>query len=1005
MRTHRQLTASIVLGLLWFMYSARAGALCPGDCNGDGRVTSEDLLRTVTLALGAASSRLCPPSDANADGQFTVDEVLTDVNVAVGGCPPTVSVRQAPARTEPAGPLADGSGVLPNGRRVEPTGVQVPTETLPLNMVLTNDGSRLVVTNDGHSDETGQQYVQVIDTATRAVSKVAVPHFFGLALTPQGDRVFVGSDNDSGPDRIDTLRFVDGALVRDSVPLAELPDATFPSGLAVSPDGTRLFAVGLRSNTFVAVDLASGAVQTADKKIGNLPYAVVVSADGTRAYVSSWGLNGGNPGDVPAPLPPLNPNGQEISSVAVLDISNPAVPPHFLRYVRIASSLRVDNRAIFGASHPSALRLSPDGTLLYVTASDLDLLVVLETTKLQTVAEVDLNVFDDTPLKQRLQGLYPNAIAVSADGRRVYVADAGINAVQVLDVDPSTRTFTPAGFIPSGWYPSALALSADGKRLYVANGKGNGVGPNGGPEFDATESDTTYIGELLKGSVSIIDAVDQYDLAAGTQVVIANNGLAPVDLAWTDVEPQGGEVARGNPVPIDFGSGPSDAIKYVVFILKENRTYDQVLGDLGVGNGDPSLVMFGSDVTPNAHALATEFATGDNFFNDGEVSTPGHEWVDQANCNDFIEKLWPSNYDRNLPSSVLEQGQEGFAKGGYIFESLERQGVPFRVYGETLALLSRFAAGINGGGVASIALPISQAFGSLPSVDQVLAIVNGEIESLAAAGVKTDILRNQVWPNQNLDYPSNILASFSDVTRAEIFRGELDQFAAAGTLPTYMQLWLPNDHTFAASPEQPSARSSVADNDAGLGMVVEALTHSPFWPHMAIFVTEDDAQDGQDHVSAHRTISLVISPYVKRGYVSHVHHSNVSMSKTIELLLGVHALSQFDRHATDMRDYFTSTVDLTPFTARPRQVPFEINPAAAVAPNPYLRQAAELSETLNLQAVDEAGEGMSRVLWLVHIGQQVEDQKAWAMRLVVLMLAALVTGGAWLGRRRVSPQT
>jgi DNA-binding beta-propeller fold protein YncE len=975
-------------------------ALCPGDCNGDGLVQVDEVVRSVNLALGVGQFRFCPPADSSGDGTVTVDEILQSVGSLLDGCPATVQVYHAPAVHEAAGPRGGGRGVLPNGRRVDPAGVQIPTQTLPLNLALTPDGRSLLVTNDGYSDDEHRQFVQVVDTQTLAVTQTEVPHFFGLGVSPGGDRVFVANDTGAEADRVESLRLMGGVLTRDDMPLAELPKDTFPSGLAVSPDGKQLYALGLRTNRFYAIDTATGAVHEADSQVGNMPYAVVLSADGTRAYVSSWGWNNGNPADlVPAPLPPSQASRPERSSVAVLDLSD-AAAPHLLRYVRIAPDLRIDNRTIMGASHPSAMALSPDGKLLYVTATNIDLLAVVDTDTFASVAEVPLNTFDDAPVQRQRQGLYPNALAVSPDGRRVYVADAGINAVQVVQVDPVGRTFTPAGFIPTGWYPSALALSADGKRLFVANGKGAGIGPNGGAAFDATQSRTSYIAQLLKGSVSVIDAVDAYDLEQGRAQVIANNGLAPATVRWTDGEPGDDEVVRGNPVPIDFGSGPSSQIKYVVFILKENRTYDQVLGELPEGDGDPDLAFFGGSVTPNQQALARQFASGDNFYDDGEVSTPGHEWIDQANCNDFTEKMWPSNYDRTLPSNVLEQGQEGFAKGGFMFQALERQGVTYRVYGETLALLSRFAAGIDGGGVGSIALPLTNAFGGFPSEAQVNAMVNGQIDVLAQQGVDVDILRTVVWPNLNLDFPLNILPERTDVERAAIFKTELATFSARGDLPTFIHIWLPNDHTFGARAGSPTTRSAVADNDAGLGLIVEALTNSPFWPQMAIFVTEDDAQDGQDHVSAHRTISLVISPYVKHGYVSHVHQSNVGMSKTMALLLGVQAMSEYDRHATDMRDYFTATPDFTPYTARPRAIPVEINPSPDAAPNSYLRRAAVLSADLDLEWFDEAGAGMSRVIELVYEGQRLEAERTRVVRATLLAIVLLLGGAVAWGRRR-----
>ena len=251
-----------------------------------------------------------------------------------------------------------------------------------------------------------------------------------------------------------------------------------------------------------------------------------------------------------------------------------------------------------------------------------------------------------------------------------------------------------------------------------------------------------------------------------------------------------------------------------------------------------------------------------------------------------------------------------------------------------------------------------------------------------------------------IDYASNILSNVTDVHRAELFESELATFEQSGQLPSFLFLWLCNDHTFGAKPHMPTPNGAVADNDAGLGMVVDALSHSSFWPHTAIFVTEDDAQDGQDHVSANRTVGMVISPWAKHGYVSPVHQSNVSMLKTIELLLGMPPRSQFDRYATDMRDYFTTAPDLTPYAARPAAMPALTNPEPAQAANSYLRRAATISESLNLSTYDEAGEDLSRVLWLVHIGEHFERQRRWAIGAVLLLFAALIGGGLAIGRRR-----
>jgi DNA-binding beta-propeller fold protein YncE len=970
------------------------GVLCGGDCNGDGIVTVDEIVRAVTIALDQSALRRCPPADSNGDQQVTINELVSAVDNALDACPATVTLFRAPEVTAPSGPLGNGDGVLPNGRRVAPAGLQVSLDTLPLNMALTPDARSVLLTNDGWGNQDGERGLQVVDLASRQSIRVEIPHFFGLALAPTGDRVFV-SDGDTGT--ISALRLQDGAWRPEAAPIAHLTG--YPTGLAVSHDGSHLYVVGLTDNRLHSIDLGTNTVHAADVPIGNFPYTVILSADDQRAYVSSWGLNNNNPiSTLVPPLPPPDPNAETRSSVASVDLTDPDTPK-LIKYAPIARSLSVDARTIFGGSHPSAMALSPDGRWLYVAATNMDLLVVLDSTTLDLVAEVPLNPFETGPLATQLQGFSPDALAVRADGRRVYVADAGINAVEVVDVDPAIPAFTPKGFIPVGWYPSALALGVDGT-LYVANAKGAGVGPNIG---DPLGDPRYYIGRVIRGSLSIIGDVDAYDLAAGTDLVRDLNGFRPVQVQWSDGSPDQGTVQRGSPIPIDYGSAASDKIKHVVFILKENRTYDQVFGDLPVGNGDPGLVIYGQQITPNAHAIAQQFALGDNFYCDGEVSLPGHEWTDQAESTDFTEKIWTRNDNAGISDLVAEFGQEGFAKNGYIFEALQEQGVSYRVYGETFHFLTRYVAGVDSGGVPSIYPAVLDAFGGVPGVIAGLAnLLNGDVAALEKAGVNLDELRTKVWPNIMIGYPANIIPTFPDAQRAALFLSELQQFEQQGQMPSFVFIWLPNDHTWGAAPGNPTPDEAVADNDDGLGKIVDGLTHSSFWSDMAIFVTEDDSQDGQDHVSAHRSLSLVISPYVKHGYVSHVHNSLLSIVKTIELLLGVRPLTEYDRSATDMRDYFTTTADLSPYAALPKQVAFRTNPEPEDAPNAYLRRAAELSEDLNLSTYDEAGENLGLVLWLVHAGEQLEVRKARAAELTALGVLGMLTVAFLIGRRQAS---
>jgi hypothetical protein len=376
--------------------------------------------------------------------------------------------------------------------------------------------------------------------------------------------------------------------------------------------------------------------------------------------------------------------------------------------------------------------------------------------------------------------------------------------------------------------------------------------------------------------------------------------------------------------------------------------------------------------------------------------------VTQGNNNDWVEKIWPVEYNNFLSTSFnIESGQEGFTEGGYIFEAFKREGISLRVYGEPLAFNSRLAAGPTGGGTSETLKLLLNAFGSVSvlssSVGDLLA---GHLDALRAKGVNVDILQNDIWPDLKLDYPSNILADRTDVERSDLFKSELAQFETNGNLPQFLFIWIPNDHTFGAAPSMPSPRSAVADNDQGLGRIVEALSKSRFWNDMAIFVSEDDAQDGQDHVEAHRTLSYVISPYAKHAYVSHLHHSSMSMLKTMELLLGAQPMSQYDRYATDMRDYFTTTPNLAPYTALAARVRPEVNGEPEDQPNPLLREAAEVSEDLNLDTYDEAGPELSRVLWLVHVGEHIERQQQVAMWSAAALPLLLVSMGMVIQRRR-----
>jgi hypothetical protein len=495
-------------------------------------------------------------------------------------------------------------------------------------------------------------------------------------------------------------------------------------------------------------------------------------------------------------------------------------------------------------------------------------------------------------------------MALSPDDKRLYVACSGINAVAVLDA----RKGQVMGYFPTAWFPARLAVSPDGKTLYVANAKGFGAGPNGGPNFQEGP-EGVYIGDITHGFVSIISIPDGRALKQMTARVLANNGF----VSTTQAVPHSG----ASPVPP--AGQQSTKIHHVVFVVRENRTFDEVFGDLRIAGatvqGEPSMarwgesalvkekgetaVIQGARVTPNAHALARRFAFSDNFYVDSDVSVDGHHWLVGNYPNEVVESVWPASYghqlsfvpDADAPGRLdIQCGNpcpESYLEAGSLWEHLARHHIPFRNYGEGVSL-----PGSHDG-------PGLMPTGLREAVNMPMPEVLFENTSRSYATFNTNI---------------------SDQYRFGQFQREFElRFAnGKGSLPQFLYIWLPNDHTAKPRPEDGYhyRASYVADNDLALGKLVELFSHSPFWKDMAIFVTEDDAQGGQDHVDAHRSLLLAISPYARRG-VSHVHTSMASILKTFDLIFGLPYLNQYDAAATGLSDMFTDTPDFTPFEALP----------------------------------------------------------------------------------------
>ena len=508
-------------------------------------------------------------------------------------------------------------------------------------------------------------------------------------------------------------------------------------------------------------------------------------------------------------------------------------------------------------------------------------------------------------------GSTPSSLALTSDGELLFVANANTNDVAVFNVKEAGES-KPLGFIPAGWYPTSVRVARDGKTLYIANGKGtsskaNREGPNPLAE-GARGSIREYIAGLFPGTLSILPLPGPKEMLAYSKTVYECSPLRAVSTSPGTARP------AGHPVPNKVGD--ASPIKYCVYVIKENRTYDQVFGDLPQGNGEKALCLFPDKVTPNHHALVQEFVLLDNFYAEAEVSADGHEWSMGAYASDFVERTWPLSYrgDRRVPYPA--EGAQALARpaNGYIWDRAAAKGLSYRSYGE----FTRNGATLND-----------------PATTTVEAL-KGHFDPK--------------YRGYDLTYP--------DVKRTERFLEELAGFEKSGDLPNLIVLRLPNDHTTGTRPNGPTPTAMVADNDLALGRLVEGLSRSSFWPKMAIFVVEDDAQNGSDHVDAHRTVALAISPYIKKHSVDSSMYSTSSMLRTMELMLGLDPMSQFDAAARPMAASFTTTPDLTPYKARAAGVDL-------AAKNTKDTFGAELSMKLDLDEAEDQADDLvfNEIIW------------------------------------------
>ena len=785
--------------------------------------------------------------------------------VAVAGA---VLLAAAPPDPNRPGQKRDAT-LLPNGWRIDPAGRHVAVGDFPISVVESPDGCCAVVSTAGVSSPT----LTVVDVERMMVRQSLEPGnaWLGLAFSPDGRRLYssAGSDN-----AIDVFLWKDRKLEKEKrIALGEKLTTSFLAGLDVSADGRRLFIVNPLGLTLSAVDLESGRVEST-VTLPAEPYTCLLSKDGKKLLVSLWGG----------------------SRILLVD----------------PASLAVQGEVEVG-EHPAAMVLSRDGASFFVACASTNAVWRVDLASRKAIERISIALQPKAPA-----GSTPNALGLSPDGGTLLVANADNNTVAVVDV--ASRESRVKGFLPVGWYPTGTRFTSDGKRILVIAGKGLTSQSNPrGPQPGAGGSEGQYIGRLLTGSLSRIDVPDEPTLAAFTRRA---HELSPYRDAHR-LTPAG--PPKSSPIPLRVGQ-PSP-IRYVFYVIRENRTYDQILGDLPIGEGEPTLCLFGEDVTPNAHALARDFVLFDNFYVDAEVSYDGHAFSTGAYATDATEKFWPSYYGGRGGQYLSEGGgPDRNAYGnitappaGYIWDASARAGVSYRSYGE-FSVPQR--------------TPEDDTAGK-PPYDGSVPGVRGHV--------------SPTYPPYDLSIPDN--------QRVDVWLEEFRRYEKDGGLPRLSILRLPNDHTAGTRPGMPTPRAMIAENDLALGRIVEAISKSRFWKESAIFVLEDDAQNGADHIDAHRSVLLMASPYARRGALDSTMYTTSGVLRTIEMILGLEPLSQYDAAATPMYAAFQSKPDARPFTVRPARVPLD----EKNRPDAW---GAEESTRMNLEEADRAPDLLlNEIVW------------------------------------------
>ena len=911
----------------------------------------------------------------------------------------------------PSGP-ATGQGIdLPTSKQLLPVqGNPQRLNSLPMSIAVSPDQRYVVTLNAGYGTaESGyRQSLAVLDTQTghlqdfpddRTALGARQTLYSGLAFSPDGKHVYASIASLTDPEGDGAKKTGSGVLVYSFIggklapermiplPLQRLAPGhqtrliggtlgsmgvPYPAAIAVVPGGgpERLLIADNLSDDVLLIDAASGRVLTrfdlaeSEAVPSTYPIALQVMPDGRRAFVALWNA----------------------SEIVELDLAKGAVARH--------PALLRPSQPTTPGTHPCAFALAPDGHTLYVALSNRDVVAAVDVDH----ERFGMKGYFDTRLPgQSYFGAEPEALAISPDGERLYVADSATDAIAVLSPRKLTgrarkKGFVePDGFVPTEWMPMSLALN-DGK-LYVATAKGKGTGPNNFPQQVVNgyppprrRQSSTYIATLLHGSLATLDLKTiNGDLPRSTAEVLESNRM------------------KAAQQQIRFaGGGEASRIKHVIYIIKENRTYDQIFGDLEqnghkVGNGDPSLTMYGEEITPNQHKLALQFGVLDNFLDSGEVSGDGHVWSNAAIGTDYLEKTWQQNYRGNQRSYDFEGVvADGYPiaqhipdvnepSSGYLWGNLARHNKSLYHFGEYIS--STFC---NDKASVIAAVPSQEG----PMLTEEAACKRKEIKPGEAIPENWGGGTNK-WPwaipllAANVATKPELVGHFApeqadfnlfvpDQIRAEVFLRHLkgwiaDREAGHDTMPDFVMLRFPNDHTAGTRPGSPTPKASLADNDLAIGRAVDAISHSPFWEDTAFFILEDDAQNGADHVDAHRSLALVISKYAPHGsgggaFVDSHFYSTVSMIRTMETVLGLPPMNNNDAFSSLIASEFSGPGDQAAFTAdrsnEQNGLIYQANPKITAALDPRTAADERASAKMDFRHADRAdARQLNLILW------------------------------------------